>query len=97
MTLHTAANGHLALEFDDSPDTLWEAALERLSAEAFRETGEPVLGPGQSIFPSYVRWSVLLLSGWDEWSGNYLLATCEDGDTFLEQLHARLAEGYRVK
>ena len=90
MFLQTAANGHLALEFDDSPEELWEAALERIKAEAFHETGESVLGPGQSIFPCYVRWSILLMSGWDEWSGNYLLATCEDGDAFLEKLHATL-------
>ena len=36
------------------------------------------------------RAHVALLAGWDEWSGNYLLATCEDGDAFLEQLHATL-------
>lgn len=90
MTLSTAANGHLTLDFDDSPEELWEVALKRLKAEGYRETSEPVLGPGQSLFPSYVRWSVLLMAGWDEWSGNYLMATCDEGDILLGTFYQNL-------
>lgn len=92
MTLYPAANGHLTLDFDDEPEELWEYVEVHLLSEGFVRDGVEVLGPGQSIFPGFVREGIALAAGWDEWSGNYLLATSEDGDHFLTSLYTYLKE-----
>lgn len=92
MVLHTAANGHLTLDFDDSPEVLWEEVIAHLLAEGFVRDGVAVLGPGQSIFPGFVREGIALSAGWDEWSGNYLLSHSDDSDSFLNSLYTYLKE-----
>jgi hypothetical protein len=88
MVLYTAANGHLTLDFDDAPETLWEAVEAHLLSEGFVREGTEVLGPDQSIYPHFVRGSLTLAAGWDIWSGKYLLAQSDDGDNFLRELIA---------
>ncbi len=42
------------------------------------------------IHQDFVVEEFSLSSGWDNWSGHYLLAKSEEGDHFLRQLYERL-------
>jgi hypothetical protein len=86
MTLSTAANGHLTLDFDDSPETLWEDTVAYLLTKGFVRAGVEVFGPDQSIYPHFVRGSIILTAGWDIWSGKYLLSQSDPADDFLRAL-----------
>ncbi len=55
------------------------------------ESGRTILGPGESIFPSFVRPGVSIAAGCDDWCGNYLLASDKSGDRVLLDLVAHLA------
>jgi hypothetical protein len=39
MTLYPATNGHLTLDFDDSPEVLWEEVVAHLLTEGFVRKG----------------------------------------------------------
>lgn len=81
--LITAANGHNFLTFEDYDTPQWRLAIEWFKREGFSEAGGPVVGLDEGILPSFVRQEVVIAAGFDNWSGNYLLAECEMGDQVI--------------
>lgn len=78
--LITAANGHNFLTFEDYDTPQWRLAIKWLKNEGFSESGTPVVGLDEGILPSFVKHELVISAGFDNWSGNYLLAECEMGD-----------------
>lgn len=81
--LTTAANGHNFLTFEDYETPQWRLAIEWLKGAGFSESGTSIVTLDEGIFPSFVRNSVTIAAGFDNWSGNYLLANCEIGDQII--------------
>lgn len=81
--LMTAANGHNWITFEAYDTPQWHKAIEWLKREGFAESGAPVLGLDEGILPSYVKQDVAIAAGFDNWSGNYLLAECSKGDQVI--------------
>lgn len=90
-TLITAANGHNWLVFDALNTPEWRVARDWLSREGFIESGAAIRGLDEAILPSLVRRGVALAAGFDNWSGYYLLAECNEGDQVLLQLANHVA------
>ena len=98
--LHTAANGHAAIVFEeyDSPEWFeeydspeWFEAVFLLESEQdFKRVGEAVMGMDEGILPSFVRGAISIEAGWDNWSGNYLLSESNDGDEVIKWLFQKL-------
>jgi hypothetical protein len=99
--LLTAANGRNFLTFEAYDTPQWFAAVDWLTDQRFERTSQAagvqsVLGLDEGIMPSFVREEITILAGWDNWSGNYLLAECENGDKVLATLANHVAaEGRR--
>jgi hypothetical protein len=81
--LVTAANGHNWITFEDYDPPQWRLAIEWLRCEGFKESGASVIGLDEGILPSYVKQDVVIAAGFDNWSGNYLLAECDRGDQVI--------------
>jgi len=91
LGLFEAANGHLSLECGSLPDIYWESLVEHLEKEeGFSRSGQPIVGANEMIHQDFVTARLSLSAGWDNWSGHYLLAKCEEGDHFLRQLYEKL-------
>ena len=92
--LHPAANGHLALDLNDTAHEGWillTTQLERdLGAQRF---GRVALGLRDRTHQSFRFADFTLSAGWDSWVGNYLLSQCEQGDAFLRRLFLKLRFG----
>lgn len=87
--LHRAANDHLTLDFETVDTPLWSAIATHLeSTLGFARVGHAVEGAGEGIHPDFRKGDVRLSAGWDEWSGDYLLANCARGDALLTSLFA---------
>lgn len=78
-----AANGHNWITFEDYDTPQWRLATEWLRREGFTESGAPIIGLDEGILPSYVKQGVVIAAGFDNWSGNYLLAECDKGDQVI--------------
>ncbi|HVK95971.1 MAG TPA: hypothetical protein VM571_14740 [Noviherbaspirillum sp.] len=81
--LLTAANGHNWITFEDYDTDQWFLAIDWLRREGFNESGAPVIGVDEGVLPSYVKQGVAIAAGFDNWSGNYLLAECDKGDQVI--------------
>jgi hypothetical protein len=81
--LVTAANGHNWITFEDYETPQWRLAIEWLRREGFTESGAPVIGLDEGILPSYIKQGVAIAAGFDNWSGNHLLAECDIGDQVI--------------
>ena len=92
-TLHTAANGHLALDLNESSDAHWLSLTEYLiKLRGFKRTGSPVIGVDEQIHQDFQCAEFTLAAGWDNWSGHYLLSESVAGDAFLQKLHSQLKD-----
>ena len=86
-TLNVAANGHMMLDLNDSPDSYWQSLSEHLvTGCGFHRVGEAVIGAGEQIHQSFYQQTFTLAAGWDNWSGHYLLSESVEGDEFLKKL-----------
>jgi len=81
--LLSAANGRNEITFEAYDTPQWHSAIEWLRREGFTESGVPVVGLDGEILPSYARQGVTIAAGFDIWSGNYLLAECDNGDEVI--------------
>lgn len=92
--LTLAANGHLALSMEDDSDLRWSTLIKQCRAlgVATIEHGGMIKTLDSTIGPHFLLGSTLLLSGWDIWSGYYLMADSPEGDALLRQLHAWLLD-----
>ena len=89
-TIHTAANGHLTFSMNELPDALWELLEVRLVNEyGLKRVGSIVIGVSERIHLNFECPAFTLASGWDNWSGHYLLSESEAGDRFLKTLFDR--------
>lgn len=90
LSLHTAANGHLSLEFGDYGSALWQAVSRYLEVDlGFRRVGETVAGIDEGIRQSFEFDGMSISAGWDNWSGDYLLANSQTGDELLRTIFSR--------
>jgi len=89
--LATAANGHNWLTFETYGSPQWKAAYKWLSHQQFKESGRSIIGLDEGILPSFVRGQITIETGFDNWSGHYLLAQCHEGDQLLVELAQHLA------
>jgi len=84
--LTIAANSHYWLTFEACNTAQWDRATEWLKQAGFSKIGTPVWGMDEAIFPSFVKQDVTVEAGADHWSGNYLLAVCDNGDQVILNL-----------
>ncbi|KJZ64163.1 hypothetical protein [Pseudomonas fluorescens] len=90
-TLQASSNGHLTIDFGDLPETDWETLENKLiEVWGFRRVGSVVIGLDEKIYPSFQRSDLTLATGWDIWSGHYVLSECAAGDGFLRKLFNEL-------
>ncbi len=89
--LNTAANGHNWLAFEALNTPKWNVALEWLKRDGFVESGSIIRGIDEGILPSFVKQGVTVAAGFDNWSGNYLLAQCQGGDRVILELAKHVA------
>lgn len=86
-SLDTAANGHLTLSFNELSDSCWLSLAENLiRLRGFKRSGSPVISVDEKIHQSFQCAEFSLVSGWDHWSGHYLLSDSVQGDLFLQNL-----------
>ncbi|VXB61011.1 hypothetical protein [Massilia sp. 9I] len=90
-SLSIAANGHVTLEFGDYDSVAYQQVCGKLENElGFSRQGDTVAGLDEGISPSFLRAELEISSGWDNWSGSYLLANSNAGDEILRLLYAEL-------
>jgi len=90
-TVEASSNDHLTINFGDLPDSDWEALENKLiEVWGFQRVGSVVTGLDEIIYPSFQHSDLTVATGWDIWSGNYLLAACAVGDEFLRTLFNEL-------
>jgi hypothetical protein len=90
--LSRTAQGHLSLDMEDDPGNLWPSLLERLRTLGASGVDHDHMGStvDASIGPHFRLGDVQLKSGWDNWSGYYLMADSAAGDALLQELYAWL-------
>lgn len=90
LTLHMAANGYLALDFNELSEAGWLSIAEALtSLQGLKRVGSPVTAASEQIHHDF-QWAEFSLAlGWDNWSGHYLLSDSMAGDVFLRKLFDR--------
>lgn len=93
--LLTAANGHNLITFEAYDTPQWYMATEWLMQQGFTESGSHVLGLDEGVLPSYVKQGMSIAAGFDNWSGNYLLAECDKGDQVLLKVANRVSANDR--
>jgi len=85
--IHTAANGHQSLESGAADPAWWLRACTYLEKVlCFSRTGKTEERLDEAIHQSFERGDLVLLAGWDNWSGNYLLTESDEGDKVLHHL-----------
>lgn len=87
-----AANGHLMVNWPCAGHLFYDLLCGwlRLRHGLWR-SGQAVYSPDDIILPDLVGEGIRLKSGWDNWSGYYLLAEDDLGDLFLGRIFARKA------
>jgi hypothetical protein len=91
--LGTAANGHMTVNWPASGHSFFVLLRGWLRLRhGLRRSGRQVLSPDAIILPGLVGDGFRLRSGWDIWSGYYLLSEDRLGDLFLKRLAARAAK-----
>lgn len=90
-----AANGHNWITFEDYETPQWCLAIEWLRCEGFFESGVPIIRFDEGILSSYIKQGVTIAAGFDNWSGNYLLAECDKGDQVILKVANHVAANDR--
>jgi hypothetical protein len=89
--LTLAANGHLFLTFEEYASSLMRDISLHLERElGFKRTGPTVAGVDEGISQDFVKDGITISAGWDNWSGEYLLSTSDEGDALLMKLFAAI-------
>jgi|GEM_PF-996637 len=86
-----AANGHLMVGWPEAGPLFYGALRVWLRLRyGLRREGRTVCSPdGETLLPDFVGAGVRLESGWDNWSGYYLLSVDDFGDRFLRRTLGR--------
>ena len=87
--IETAANGHLVLNWPTAGHLFYILLCAWLRLRyGVRRTGRQIVSPDDVILRDFVGKGLRLKSGWDNWSGDYLLSEDQAGDMFLSRLAA---------
>lgn len=88
--VEVAANGHLMVNWPDAGHLFYVllCGWHRLRHD-LRPRGQTVYASDDVILPDLVGVGVRLKSGWDNWSGYYLLSEDHPGDLFLRRTLAQ--------
>ena len=90
LCMETAANGHLMVNWPDARHSFYVLLSGWLSLRhGLRRAGHWVVSPDDIILPDFVGKDIRLKSGWDNWSGYYLLSEDRAGDEFLRRFTPR--------
>jgi hypothetical protein len=90
LTLHMAAKGHLALDFNELSEAGWLSIAEELtSLQGLKRAGSSITSVSEQIHHDFQCAEFSLASGWDNWSRHYLLSDYMAGDIFLRKLFDR--------
>lgn len=82
-----AANGHVMVNWPDAVQSFYALLCAWLRLRhGLRRKGETVCAPDDIILPDLIGSGVRLKSGWDNWSGYYLLSEDHLGDLFLRRI-----------
>jgi hypothetical protein len=88
--VEVAANGHLIVSWPNAGHSFYiRLHLWLRLRHGLRREGRIVSSPDNIILPDLVGAGVRLNSGWDNWSGYYLLSTDNAGDQALERIFGR--------
>ncbi len=75
------------LSWPDAGHLFYTILLWRLRiCYGLRREGRIVFSPDDIILPDLVGAGARLMTGWDNWSGNYLLSEDEAGDMLLKRV-----------
>ncbi len=89
--LHKAANGHLTIDFEEYNSPKWSKAISILEIElGYDRKGETIAGLDEGIMPPFVKGSISITAGWDNWSGNYLLSESKETVEILQSLYRKI-------
>ena len=89
-SLFQASSGFLTLEFEayDSPE--WLSAVNMLENDlGFVRKGETLTNMDEGILPSFIKESLIISAGWDNWSGCYLLLESKESDVTLRVIYEK--------
>jgi hypothetical protein len=90
--VEAAANGHVMVNWPDAGHRFYALLCAWLRfRHGLGRKGETVYAPGDIILPDLVGAGIRLKSGWDNWSGYYLLSDDHPGDVFLRRTFAQRA------
>ncbi|QAX85366.1 hypothetical protein C2E19_16560 [Pseudomonas sp. DTU12.3] len=90
-TLNTTANGRLTLDFYELAEAEWLVLTQRLiTHHGFEQEGLIAIGLSEQIHQGFQCAEFSLASGWDIWSGYYLMSKSPAGDVFLRSLYQEL-------
>lgn len=84
--IYTAANGQKSYEVFDASAGL-VSVLARLLEEHFEFIliTKPVIGVDE-VIAEVIRGEIKLGLGWDNWSGAYIMAFCDEGSGLLDEI-----------
>ncbi|MDB5959036.1 MAG: hypothetical protein JWP59_330 [Massilia sp.] len=89
--LTVAANGRLCLTFEEYASSLMSDISMYLETKlGFARVGPTVVGLDEGISQDFVKDDIRISAGWNNWSGEYLLSTSDDGDALLTTLFAAI-------
>jgi len=90
-SLSIAANGHVTLDFGEYDSVAYHQVCAKLENElGFSRQGNTIVGLDEGISPSFLHAELEISARWGNWSGSYLLANSDAGDTILRSLHTEL-------
>ena len=79
------------LDFGDYDSVPYQQVCSKLENEfGFSRHGATVAGFDEGIGPSFLHAELEISTGWDNWSGSYLLSNSDAGDAILRRLYAEL-------
>jgi len=92
IRIEKVANGHLQLSIRNRG--LFNILLLRFILQVrhrFRRKGGHIILPDEGAGPDYIRGEIRLQTGYEHYSGLYILSSDDEGDRFLSKLSNELA------
>ena len=89
--MFVAANKHLCIDFGTCDAASYKKACFELEQTfGFGRKGNTVAGLDEGIWPSFRNAKTEISTGWDTWSGDYLLSNSSEGDQILRLVFAQI-------
>ncbi|AWF81002.1 hypothetical protein BTJ40_09355 [Microbulbifer sp. A4B17] len=88
----TVSNGHLSYEILDAKSEFVPVLGELLQNQfGYLPVGSPAIGLSEVVAEIELNGTKLGL-GWDNWSGAYVMAYCESGDSLIKTIASYLSD-----